>query len=62
MTSSFLPDREVYELSSALYEPATLESAFRSPDTCQLMHLIQHEPPRSPRAIDPVVPADRFAR
>jgi serine/threonine protein kinase/WD40 repeat protein len=53
-----LPQGDIYSLGLTLYELATLEPAFRGPDTRHLMHLIQHGHPRTPRTVDGEIPRD----
>jgi eukaryotic-like serine/threonine-protein kinase len=49
---------DIYSAGLALYEFLTLRMAFEAGDHASLMHKLLHEPPPSPRSIDPSIPAD----
>jgi serine/threonine protein kinase/WD40 repeat protein/tetratricopeptide (TPR) repeat protein len=52
------PRCDVYALGATLYEMLTLRPCFSGESHAQLMHRIEHEPPRPPRQIMPGIPAD----
>jgi eukaryotic-like serine/threonine-protein kinase len=52
------PRSDVYGLGITLYELLTLQAAFDSEDRVVLMEQVQHQVPRSPRAVNRRIPMD----